>query len=180
MNNGYPLWATPERRAKLQELFAQNLPQFTPKFYAHLDLLMFENMSMGEYVAYLTKDVGHSQIESWKEDDRWEREFLWMLEQRRMHANPRRIGKRGGPYDSIHREQLHAERPVFEVLGIEVAAFTQHRVAKVRLTELKKIVWVDISGANLSKGKLHKLARGRGQVPEELHRMIARGVRRFL
>ncbi|MDP2954526.1 MAG: hypothetical protein Q8O76_14585, partial [Chloroflexota bacterium] len=113
-------------------------------------------------------------------DDRWDREYAWKLEKRRMHANPRRLGKRGGPYDSIHREQLHAERPVFEVLGIGVSAFTQSRVAKVRLTELKKIVWVDISGSVLSKSKLHKLARGRGQVPEELHRMIARGVRRFL
>ncbi|MBI4294647.1 MAG: hypothetical protein HY669_00595, partial [Chloroflexi bacterium] len=111
------------------------------------------------------------------EDDRDQRSYLWQLEKRRMHALPRI--KRRGPWDSIRMQQFLAERPVFEIVGIGVSAFTQHRVAKVKIPELHKILWVDISGSNLSKNKLRKLARGRGRVPEEIHAIVARVVRRY-
>ncbi len=176
----YPLWATPARRARLAELFAQKLPEISAQFYRNLDRVMFGDMSLGEYVDFLTRDIGHTLIEYWKEDDRDERSYLWRLEKRRMHANPRKLGKRGGPYDSIHRDQLHAERPVFEIVGIGVSAFSQHRVAKVNIPELHKTVWIDLSGVSLSKNKLRKLARRGGKVPEEIHDVVTREVRRYL
>jgi len=82
----YPLWATPARRAKLAELFAQNLPEVTAQFYQSLDRVIFGDMSMSEYVNLLTRNIGHDFIEYWKEDDRDERSYLWRLEKRRMHA----------------------------------------------------------------------------------------------
>ncbi len=95
-----------------------------------------------------------------------------------MHAMPRI--KRRGPWDSIRLEQFLSQRPVFQIVGIGVSAFTQHRVAKVKIPELGKAVWVDISGANLSKNRLRKLARRGGKVPEEIHAIVSRGVRRYL
>ena len=174
----YPLWATPQRRARLAELFAQNLPEVTANFYQSLDRVIFGDMSMSEYVNLLTRNIGHDFIEYWKEDDRDERSYLWRLEKRRLHAMPRI--KRRGPWDSIRLEQFLSQRPVFEIAGIGVSAFTQHRVAKVRIPELHKTVWIDLSGVSLSKNKLRKLARRGGKVPEEIYAIVARGVRRYL
>ena len=173
-----PLWATPPRRARLAELFAQKLPEITVQFYQNLDRVIFGDLSMSEYINLLTRDVGHSLIENWKEDDREERSYLWRLEKRRLHAMPQI--KRRGPFDTIRREQYLAERPTFMVLGIGVTAFTQHMVAKVRIPELDKVIWVDLSGVHVSKNKLRKLARRGGKVPNEIMNIITREVRRKL
>ena len=171
-----PLWATPPRRARLAELFAQKLPEITVQFYQNLDRVIFGDLSMSEYINLLTRDVGHSLIENWKEDDREERSYLWRLEKRRLHAMPKI--KRRGQFDSIRREQFLADRPMFEVMGIGVAAFTQHMVAKVRIPELDRVIWVDLSGVHVGKNKLRKMARRGGKVPPEIYEIITREVRR--
>ena len=174
----HPLWATPDRQAKLMELYAQHWPEIIVQFYDNLDVVVFGDMTIAEYLDFLTKDIGHNLIEFWKEDDRWERAALWQLEKRRLHALPKI--KRRGPFDSIAREQYLADRPVFKIVGMGVSAFTQHRIAKVLLPELHKVIWVDLWGVPIKKNKLRKLANGKGKVPDEVFSAISKAARRYL
>ena len=165
----YPLWATPERRACLVELFLQS-----GGFCIHEGISC---MNPAHSYPVVSEDI----IELWKADDREERSYVWQRERHLMHRAPRI--RRRGRFDSIRREQWLAERPQFIVVAIGVNAFTQHRMAKVEIPELEKTVWVDISCVKLSKNKLRKMTRhachSKG-VPEELHKTVAKAVRRYV
>ena len=118
-------------------------------------------------------------VDGWKDDDRDKRLYLWWLERRRLHSMPR-IKKRGY-FDSIRREQYLADRPIFKVVAVGINAFTQRRVAKVEVPELEKVIWVDVGEVGLSKNKLRRLSRRpRGDVPEEIHKYVAKEVRRYI
>lgn len=207
----FPQWATPERRAFLAELaqrrcakgeqpcpvwqrFVQAIVDkigppgphawawvmraalATPKVLAAMPLVdryHISSWAIQELMAF------------WKAYDREERERLWRLERRRLHATPQ-LHKRG-EFDSIRREQHLANRPVWRIVGIGVGAFTQHRVAQVEIPGLKKTIFVDLSGIKLegSKSKLPKLARyNRGALPkglvEKVEQRVAQAVARLL
>ncbi|KKM98472.1 hypothetical protein LCGC14_1157780, partial [marine sediment metagenome] len=87
-----------------------------------------------------------------------------------------------GPFDTIRREIFLSERPVFEIVGIGVNAFTQHRVAQVNIPGLKVTRWVDLSGMKtegLSKNQLRKLARyKRGAIPKGMVAQMEARVRK--
>jgi len=124
--------------------------------------------------------ASESVIASWKADDRARDAQLRKLENRHAHAAPQFL--RRGPFDSIRREQFLAERPVFEIVGIGVNAFTQHRVAQVNIPGLKVTRWVDLSGMKtegLSKNQLRKLARyKRGAIPKGMVAQMEARVRK--
>ena len=164
-----PLWATPQRRAYLVEMLERSGGLCV---YGHgLDC---PDPAFDCYGA-----VEERLIDGWKEDDRDEGAYLWRLEKRRLHSIPR-INKRGY-FDSIRREQYLADRPIFKVVAVGVNAFTQRRVAKAVIPELKKVVWVDVGGVGLSKNKLRRLSRyPMGEVPEEINRYVAKEIRRYM
>lgn len=167
----YPLWATPERRAYLVQLFLDS-----GGFCVHGHGIFCPQLRKHGY-EFFSEEL----IDWWKADDREERAYLHRLETRRIHAAPRI--RRRGQFDSIRREQYLADRPQFILLGIGVNAFTQHRVAKVEIPELDKVVWVDISRVNLSKNRLRKLTRHARQsrgVPQEIYDQVAKAVRRHI
>jgi hypothetical protein len=156
----FPQWVTPERRAHLAKLA-------TVLFWAY-DYDLFSGK--------LANPVIEEVIAAWKADDRARRSQLGKLEKRRLHAMPQ-IYKRG-PFGTLEREQFLANRPQFEIVGIGVSPFTQHRIAQVVIPGLHRTVWVDLHGVKLSKNKLHKLARyKRGSVPKELVSQIEARVR---
>jgi hypothetical protein len=65
------------------------------------------------------------------------------------------------------------------VVGIGVNAFSQRRVAKVEIPGLEKVIWVDLSGVEVSKNRLRKLSRRGGKIPDAIHKQIAEAVRRY-
>ncbi len=168
-------WATPARRARLVELLTQSKGLCV---HGHAPCL--------QLLAHCYEVASEELIQDWKADDRVERELAWQREKRRLHAAPQ-IRKRG-PFDTIRRDIYLAERPVFEIVGIGVNAFTQHRVAQVEIPGLKAIFWVDLSGIKaegLSKNQLRKLARyKRGAVPKgmvaQMETRVHQAVKRVL
>jgi len=124
--------------------------------------------------------MSEDAIAEWKQEDRVERSIAWKLEERRLHAAPlKKLWRRGDGYDAIARDIYLAERPTFRVLAVGVNSFSQQRVAKVAITALEKVIWVNISGVKLSKNKLRKLFR-RGDVPEEIYEVIEQRIRCYL
>ena len=164
----FPQWATPERRVYL----ALTLTQYLPRPDWMIDL------ATGQVYHPRYEIRSANMIEEWKRADREERSYLWKLLERRLHAAPNKRIRRG-PFDSIRREQFLAERPIFLVVGIGVNAFTQRRVAKVKIPGLEKVIWVDLSGVEVSKNRLRKLSRRGGKIPEAIHSRIQEAVRRY-
>ena len=162
----FPQWATPERRNFLVELFLKSGGFCV---YGH-GMVCLNPCHHYELVI-------DDRIEEWKGADREERAYLWKLEERRLHAAHKKL--RRGPFDSIRKEAYLADRPVFQVLGIGVNAFTQRRVAKVEIPDLEKVMWIDISGVGLSKNQLRKLTRRpKGGIPQAIYTRIREAVGR--
>ena len=208
----YPQWATPQRRAVLAELNAllssgcctygegpcPILGRFTQAIHEKIGkpngflwliraalatpkiLRTFTMPELLHFPPWLTKEL----IAYWKADDREAQGYLHRLEKKRLHALRPQI-KRRGPFDSIRREQYLADRPVFEIVAVGVSAFTFKRVAQVTIPELRAILWVDLTGLEISKGKFRKLARfKRGAAPKAMEPLIIercrQTVQRFL
>lgn len=195
----FPLWATPERRARLVELSQRRCALGDEPCPVWETLLQAIVAKLGQpdagdstwplraalLIARLTQEMPLADrfhippwatrelIALWKEDDRLERSIARKIEKRRLHAAPQ-IRVRG-PFDSIRREIYLAQRPIFKIVAIGVGAFTQHRVAKVVIPGLKATLWVDISDTALgaSKNKLRKAVRyGKGAVPKDKASLI--------
>ena len=169
----FPLWATPERRAYLVELFLKD------PLACEIDL----------FTGKLVNPFAEELIVYWKADDRDASSYLWQLERRRLHAAPHRHFPRvrTSLWDSITREEYLVNRPLWRIEAIGVGALTHKRVAKVEIPELKATLWVDLSGMKLegtSKHKLRKLARRGGAVPkglvDQIENRCAEAVRRYL
>jgi len=164
----FPQWATPERRNFLVELFLESRGFCV---YGH----GMTCLNPHHHYELVIDD----RIEEFKRSDREERSYLWKLLERRLHAAPNKRIQRG-PFDSIRREQYLAARPIFLVVGIGVNAFTQRRVAKVEIPGLEKVIWVDLSGVEVSKRRLRKLSRRPGgNIPDAIYSRIAQAVRRY-
>ena len=53
-------------------------------------------------------------------------------------------------------------------------------MAKVEIPALEKVIWVDLSGVEVSKNRLRKLSRRPGgKIPDAIHKQIAEAVRRY-
>ncbi len=170
----FPLWATPQRRANLVELFDKSGGFCV--YGEGQDCMAIRAIRFNpsqpvpkRFRQHLYEFHSEWLIEEWKADDRDMRAALSKLERRRLHALPRITHR--GQFDSLQREAFLAERPVFRIVGIGVNAFTQKRIAQVEIPGLHTTIWVDLSGIfnPSSKNKLRKLARyKRGAVPKGL------------
>ena len=170
----FPLWATPERRTYLVEMFQKSRGFCV--YGEGQDCMAIRAIRFNpskpvpkRFRQHLYEFHSEWLIEYWKEDDRDMRAYLWKLERKHLHALPPITHR--GQFDSIRRDEFLAERPVFRIVGIGVSAFTQRRIAQVEIPDLHTTIWVDLSGVALktSKNKLRKLARyNRGAVPKGL------------
>lgn len=176
------------KRARLVKIgVAVQLPVFDPETDLPKPGVYFNTFKAEDALAETLEWVGgvyfvkeEALIEDWKTEDRLERSITQKREQRLLHAAPlKRLWHRGDGFDAIARDAYLANRPTFRVLAVGVHAFTQQRVAKVEITALEKTIWVNISGAKLSKNKLRKLFR-RGDVPEEIYSIIEQRIRCYL
>ena len=120
----------------------------------------------------------------WKADDRDYRSYLWQLEKRHMHALPG-IHNRGR-YDSIAKSEAMAKRPLWEIVGMGVSAFTKGRTAKVYIPGLYVTIWVDLNGIKkpTQNAKRRWVRYGKGKAPESIQEQIesrcSQAVKRYL
>ena len=151
-----PSWSTPERQAALVELFKAG-----NGFCVH-----GEGAECPKPVEHCYEIFSEEVVHDWIVDAREARSYQRAFEKRRLHA----LGKirHRGPWDTIRREEFLAHRPVWSILAFGISAVTMHRVAKVKIPGLHKVIWVDISGPKGSKNSIRKAARYGGQVPQNL------------
>ena len=166
-----PIWSTPPRQALLVRLFLESGGRC---IHGHPECPNFDH-----YYSFYSEEL----IELWKADDREERETAWQQEKGRLHRLLE-IRKRG-PFDTIAREEYLANRPLFSIKAVGVGAFTFKRMARVEIPCLRRVIWVNLAGVELSKNARRKLVRYKqGKLPRELEESVfsicARAVRRFL
>jgi len=165
-----PIWSTPPRQALLVRFYLEAL--HSGRVYAP-DL----------FSEKLYDPYSEMVIDLWKALDREEREASWQQEKRRLHALIE-IRKRW-PFDTIAREEYLANRPLFRIEAVGVGAFTFKRMARVEIPCLRRVIWVNLAGVELSKNARRKLVRYKaGRLPRELEESVfsicAKAVRRFL
>ena len=120
---------------------------------------------------HLPEEATRALISGWIAADRDERSDMWRRAQRHMHASP-------------PPKRWHKEAPVYKVVAVGVSAFTQHRCAKVALTGLPVVLWVDLHGIAMRVGKnaWKRQARRQGTLalPKEAHDRIRSALRPYL
>lgn len=166
-----PKWATPQRQASLAHLVQKVL-------------VTGEGITLDLFDGKLDIPAMEEHIRVWIALDREEREALWRAERRRLHSQPE-FHKRG-QYDSLTKEMLLADRPLWEIQAVGVGAFTFQRVLKVNIPGLDKTIWVNLPAPKgVSKHKRRKFFRyGKGVLPEPeadlMYRVIHEAVQRAL
>lgn len=143
---GFPLWATPQRRARLIKLF-QESGGFCIYGHQPCDI-------PSHHYEYATDDI----IKSWIEDDRAERKALWHRERQLMHRMPDDRGWKRR-FDPVSREAFLADRPDHYIEAVGVSGLTFTRIAKVRIPSTNVRLFVDVAKSKISKNQQRKLRR---------------------
>ena len=148
-----PNWSTPERRAKLVELFTRSggFCVFGERPCTNPEVHHYEN-----YIIGLIKD--------WIADDREARAYVNRIMRKQLHHIPE-LGALRGQFNFVSREIFHDSQPQYylEALGIDGLRFKPF--AKIRIASGYTRLHVDISEPlrTLSKNRRRKAIRhGKG------------------
>ena len=164
-----PKWATPERKARLVELFHKSGgfcvfgDDPCPHPYDHHYVPFVEGL-IKEFIA----------------DDRADDAVLWRLERERMHRVPDAIFRQGR-FDTVARAEFLANQPACYLQGLSIDPLTFLPTAKVRIPSTFSVLFVDVSDAfkGLSKSARRRAIRRGGispQVQDAIIRLAHRAV----
>lgn len=145
----YPLWATPQRRARLVKLF-----QDSGGFCVHGHHPCPNPEHHYEYFI-------DGLIRDWVSDDRADREALWQRELQLMHQQPDRKGWKRR-FDPVSREAFLAQQPPYYLEAVGVSGLTFTRVAKVRIPSTYMRLFVDVAKAKAQSKNQRRKARRYG------------------
>ena len=151
-----PKWATPERQAKLVEIFHRcggrcvygHNPCLNPAHY---------------YEAYINR-----LIEDWAADDREGCAALLRRERELMHRCPDQRGW-GRRFDPIVKERFLESRSSAYVEAVGVSGLTFTRIAKVRVPSSYRRLFVDVADSKLPSKNQRRKGRRYGLTPKEVH-----------
>jgi len=149
-----PLWATPQRRAKLVKLF---LDSGGFCIYGHKPCPIPEH----HYEYYID-----GLVREWVSDDKAEREALWKRELQLMHQMPDRKGWKRR-FDPVSKETFLTDRPPYYLEAVGVSGLTFTRVAKVRIPSTYMRLFVDVAKAKTQSKNQRRKARRYGITPTE-------------
>jgi len=144
-----PKWITPERQARLVDLFlrSQGFCVFGHKpcpYPEHHYQLFIENL-----------------IKDWIADDRAQRQAEWRAEQKAMHSLGERPYTRRGEWSAIGKDVFYDRQPLFYIVGYGVSGLTHKPFAKVSIASSSATLLVDLSQAvrGMSKNQRRKALR---------------------
>jgi len=195
-----PLWATPQRRAILVQLFQQSggfciyghRPCPDPLHHYEYwidgaDVVVEATEYITEPMPFKGSETGFVMnaktpvkvfrkihlaglIDGWKAEDKATAQVLWNRELQLMHQQPDRKGWKRR-FDPVSRELFLANRPSYYLEAVGVSGLTFTRVAKVRVPSTNVRLFVDAAKSKQpSKHQLRK-AKRYGITPSETERV---------
>ncbi|MBA7617502.1 hypothetical protein ES703_24817 [subsurface metagenome] len=158
-----PIWATPERKAKLVELFARSG-----------GFCIFGHRQCPNPEHYYELFI-EGLIADWKADDREARAFEYKLESLRLHhlAEPRTPIR--GQFSAISRDIYNANKPLYYLEGIAISGVTQEPFIRVRLSSSYMRLYVKLGSAlrGISKSKKRKSIRYGKPLPPAIMQTVS-------
>lgn len=133
----------------------------TQHYLEHVNRAMFGETPIAlPLTAY--KKYSEAAIDSWKDEDREERLFLWKLEQQ--HINDGTYGQYGSDFDPVTRDVYYQDKqPVYFFLGFGVSAESKKRIAIIRVPSTSMRLHIEVSqvfkGAGISKNAKRRFNR---------------------
>ncbi|MBA7674989.1 hypothetical protein ES703_83217 [subsurface metagenome] len=157
-----PKWATPERRAKLVELFCRSggfciFGEPNCAIPSHHYEIFIEGL-----------------ILDWKADDREARRIEYRLESIRLHslAEPRQPLR--GRFSAISQDIWNSSQPLYYIEGLGISGLTLQPFVRVRLSSSYLRLYVNLGEAlrGVSKSKKRKAIRYGKPLPKTIEQAI--------
>jgi len=157
-----PKWATPERRAKLVELFSRS---------GGFCIFGEPNCPIPEHHYELFIE---GLILDWKADDREARRLEYRLESIRLHslAEPRQPLR--GRFSAISKDIWKSSQPLYYIEGLGISGLTLQPFVRVRLSSSYMRLYVTLGSAlrGVSKSKRRKAIRYGKPLPKTVEQAI--------
>lgn len=157
-----PQWATPERKAKLVELFLRS---------GGFCIYGEPNCTIPEHHYELFIE---GLIADWKADDKATRAIEYRLESIRLHSlyEPREPTR--GRFSAISQDIWRASQPLYYTDGLGISGVTLQPFVRVRLSSSFMRLYVDIGEAlrGISKSKKRKAIRYGKPLPYTIEQVI--------
>lgn len=162
-----PQWATPERRAKLVELF-----------YRSGGFCIFGHKAC-PYPEHHYELFIEGLIADWKADDSEARRIEYRLESIRLHslAEPRQPLR--GRFSAISKDIWKSSQPLYYIEGLGISGLTLHPFVRVRLSSSFMRLYVNLGDMlrGISKSKRRKAIRYGKPLPKTIQQAINELVR---
>ena len=162
-----PQWATPERKAKLVELF-----------YRSGGFCIFgERACLNPQHHYELFIEG--LISDWKADDREGRRLEFRLESIRLHSLAEPSQPLRGRFSAISKDIFRSNQPRYYIEGLGISGLTLQPFVKVRLSSTFMRLYVNLGEAlrGVSKSRKRKAIRYGKPLPKTIEQAINELVR---
>ena len=163
-----PLWATPERRARLVEIFQRARPVIQPDLFDDMGFCVLDKCCKDTPACRFCQHNYPNYIEvlvsEWVSEDKVEEAALWRKEQRQIHKCLDEKGWRKR-FDPVERDLFFVGQPPYYAQGIAPSSLTHTRFIKIRVSSSEVRLFVDVP--RLSKNKRKKLRRAMGIQPDD-------------
>src|SRR4030043_381771 len=163
-----PLWATPQRRARLVEIFQRARPVIQSNLFDDMGFCTIDKCYKDTPACRFCQHNYPNYIEvlvsEWVSEDKVEEAVLWRKEQRQIHKclDEKGWGKR---FDPVDRVLFFAGQPPYYAQGIAPSSLTHTRFTKIRVSSSGIRLFVDVP--RLSKNKRKKIRRAMGIQPDD-------------
>ena len=163
-----PKWATPERKAKLVEIFLRS---------GGFCVFGERNCTIPEHHYYLFIE---GVIADWKADDNEARQLEYRLESIALHRLGEPTKPLRGTFSAISKDIWKSSQPLFYIENLGISGLTLKPFAKIRIASSYMRLHVDIAEAlrGVSKSKKRKAVRYGKPLPKSIDEAISILVRR--
>jgi len=169
-----PKWSTPERRAKLIDLFTRSGGFCV---FGEKRCLIPEH-----HYSLFIEDL----IDDWKQADREQRSAEWLAELKALHDLGEQRYPLTGRFNAISKDIFFDKQPLYYIQGLGISGLTFKPFAKVRLPSSYMRLYVDLGETlrGMSKNKKRKAIRYGKPLSESIenavNRLVGEAVRHYL
>lgn len=169
-----PLWATFDRQNRLIALF-QRSGGFC--VFGHKECLI-----PGHHYELFSEDL----ISDWKADDREQRHYDWLREQRAIHSLGERSYPLRGTFSAISKSIYADNQPLYWIEGMSISGITLKPFVKIRMSSSYMRLFIDLGDTlkEISKARRRKAIRYGKPLPKHIEanvsKVIGEAVRHYM